>query len=231
MENKRRRRRRRRFIRRIKKVLILLFICFIGIKLIGLLIPEKNISFEATQMADGLVDDGKSIIPEWIDIQLIEEGNPSRRGYRLEEVRDIVIHYVGNAQTTAQQNHDYYCHEDSDVASHFVVGMEGEVIMCLPLDEWSSASNHRNKDTISIEVCHPDDTGKFTDETYASLVELTSWLMDEFSLDSEHVIRHYDVTGKICPKYYVEHEESWEQFKEEVKKAYTVRKENENNRL
>ena len=31
------------------------------------------------------------------------------------------------------------------------------------------------------------------------------------------VIRHYDVTGKLCPLYYVEHEDAWAQFKADVK--------------
>lgn len=37
--------------------------------------------------------------------------------------------------------------------------------------------------------------------------------MGKFDLDTEDVIRHYDVTGKNCPKYYVEHQDAWEQFK------------------
>ena len=111
-------------------------------------------------------------IPDWINVQYIDEGNPSRTGLRLDGINNIVIHYVGNPGTTAQQNRDYYNHEDSDVCSHFVVGMDGEIIMCVPLIERSSASNHRNHDTISIEVCHPDESGKFTDESYAALVSL-----------------------------------------------------------
>ena len=35
-------------------------------------------------------------------------------------------------------------------------------------------------------------------------------------LNENDVIRHYDVTGKICPKYFVEHEDEWEQFKKDV---------------
>jgi len=31
------------------------------------------------------------------------------------------------------------------------------------------------------------------------------------------VIRHYDITGKICPKYFVENEDAWKQFKSDVK--------------
>ena len=29
-------------------------------------------------------------------------------------------------------------------------------------------------------------------------------------------IRHYDVTGKDCPKYFVEHEDAWVQFRQDV---------------
>ena len=73
-------------------------------------------------------------------------------------------------------------------------------------------------DTISIECCHPDESGQFTDDTYQSLVELTAWLCNRFQLSSEDVIRHYDVTGKECPKYFVDHEDAWEQFRNDVQK-------------
>ena len=98
------------------------------------------------------------------------------------------------------------------------MGLEGEIIQCVPLDEMSSATNWRNSDTISIEVCHPDETGAFSDAAYASAAKLTAWLLDTCGLDEEHVIRHYDVTGKACPLYFVEHEEAWEQFKADVTK-------------
>ena len=113
-------------------------------------------------------------IPDWIDRQMIGVDGDSRRGIPLEGVRDIVIHYVGNPGTTAQQNRDYYANPASEVSSHFIVGLDGEIIQCIPLYEKSSASNHRNKDTISIEVCHPDASGKFTDDAYESLVKLTA---------------------------------------------------------
>ena len=35
------------------------------------------------------------------------------------------------------------------------------------------------------------------------------------------VIRHYDVTGKICPKYYVDHPEAWEDFRSALRAART----------
>ena len=155
--------------------------------------------------------------PDWVDQQIIKVDGDSRRGVMLEGVRNIVIHYVGNPGTTAQQNRDYYASRSSEVSSHFVIGLKGEVIQCIPLQEKSSASNHRNKDTISIEVCHPDESGKFTDASYQSLVKLTAWLLDICDLDSDDVIRHYDITRKQCPLYFVTHEDAWEQFKQEIK--------------
>lgn len=155
-------------------------------------------------------------IPDYVKVDLIDIDGASRSGIKLDAVNSIVIHYVGNPGTSAQNNRDYFNNPDSEVSSHFVIGLEGEVILCVPLDEKSSASNHRNSDTISIEVCHPDETGKFNDKTYSSLVKLTAFLKDEYSLDIKEIIRHFDVTGKNCPKYFVENKDAWQKFLSDV---------------
>ncbi len=154
--------------------------------------------------------------PYWVDKQIIEINGTGRRGEKLTGVTDIVIHYVGNPGTTAQQNHDYYDQPETTVSSHFVIGLEGEVIQCIPMDEKSSASNDRNGDTLSIEVCHPDATGQFTDASYETLVKLTAWLCDYCDIGRDKVIRHYDITGKACPLYFVDNEEAWAQFLSDV---------------
>lgn len=158
-----------------------------------------------------------------IDVQLLTVNEYSRPGIEVEQIRGIVIHYTANPGSTAQNNRDYFeglkdSHETS-VSSHFVVGLDGEIIQCVPTWEMAYASNSRNVDTISIECCHPDASGKFNRKTYRSVVELTAWLCQKFGLTEEDVIRHYDVTGKACPLYYVEHEKKWEEFKKDVKKA------------
>lgn len=158
-------------------------------------------------------------LPEWVDVQLIEIDGDSRRGEKLGGIRNIVIHYVGNPGTTAAQNRNWYANPESEVSSHFLVGLEGEVLLCVPLSEVSSASNHRNGDTISIEVCHPDESGKFTDVTYDALVKLTAWLLETCHMDADTVIRHYDITGKDCPRYFVHNEESWQEFREDAARA------------
>lgn len=147
----------------------------------------------------------------------IEQDGHSRTGWKLNRVKDIVIHYVANPGSSARANRDYFNSPTSSVSAHFIVGLDGEIIQCIPLEEQSSASNNRNKDTISIEVCHPDDTGKFNRTTYHAVVQLTAALCRAYHLDEDDVIRHYDITGKNCPKYFVENPNEWEKLKEDVK--------------
>ncbi len=154
--------------------------------------------------------------PDYVDMQLIHTGT-ARTGVKLIEINNIVIHYTGNPNTTAQNNRDYFDNKDTDVCSHFVIGLDGEIIQCVPLDEKSSASNNRNLDTISIEVCHPDSSGKFNDATYNSLIRLAAWLCDNSGLKAKDVIRHYDITGKECPKYYVDNQPEWDGLLNDVK--------------
>ena len=167
-----------------------------------------------------------SIIEDYLTV------NPySRPGVGLRKVRGIVIHYVGNEGSTAKENRDFFeslkdSHERK-ASSHFIVGLEGEVICCIPVDEIAYASNQRNKDTISIETCHPKKDGKFGKETYHSLVKLTGELCLQYGLTKKDVIRHYDVTGKNCPLYFVEHEDAWKQFLKDVEEYRTGEKKDE----
>ncbi|GHU41844.1 hypothetical protein FACS1894111_04790 [Clostridia bacterium] len=153
-------------------------------------------------------------------VNLLTPNPYSRPQMALEKVKGIVVHYTANPGSSAEQNRDYFEGlKDSHLtkaSSHFIIGIDGEIIQCIPSTEMSYASNDRNVDTISIECCHPDADGKFTDATYASLVKLTTWLCGKFELTENDVIRHYDVTGKKCPLYFVEHEDAWEQFRNDV---------------
>lgn len=141
----------------------------------------------------------------------------SRPGMALDEVHYIVIHYTANPGTSAQNNRDYFeglkDTEQTKASSHFVIGLDGEIIQCIPLNEWCYASNEKNKEAISIEMCHPDESGAFRDATYNACVYLVAQLCNYYHLTSDQVIRHYDITGKDCPKYFVDYPEKWEKFK------------------
>ena len=155
----------------------------------------------------------------------------SRPQIKLEKVKKIAAHYVGNPNTSALANRNYfeglkdqipdktgkYCIKPDgsylmyngskvkirSVSAHFLIGLDGEIIQCIPLDEWSYCTNQANGYSISIECCHPDATGKFTAATEKSLAELCAWLVEKYGLAVDDIIRHYDVTGKQCPLYYV----------------------------
>lgn len=172
------------------------------------------------------VDPASVKTPDWVEQELLTVNPYSRPGTRLGAVNGIVIHYVGNPGTTAEQNRNYFeglkdqtGENKVSVSSNFIIGLDGEIIECVPIGEMAYASNSRNSDTISIECCHPKADGAFTEETYASLVRLTAWLCSELDLKPKDVIRHYDVTGKECPKYFVDHPDAWEEFLKDVKKA------------
>ena len=161
-------------------------------------------------------------------VDLLSVNEYSRPGIERSQINGIVIHYTANPGSTAKQNRDYFEGlKDSKItkaSSHFIVGIDGEIIQCVPVAELAYASNERNSDTISIECCHPDETGKFTKETYDALIELTAWLCGKYGLETEDIIRHYDVTGKACPVYYVEHEDAWEALKDDIWSYYKKHK-------
>ena len=166
-------------------------------------------------------------VPDYVEQDFIRKNIFSRPDVGRQKVDKIVIHYVANPGSTARNNRDYFdslADQDpqksgSSASSHFVVGLEGEVIQCIPVNEIAYANAPLNNTTVAIEVCHPDDSGKFNDATYESLVDLTAFLCRQLKLTPGDVIRHYDVNEKLCPKYYVEHEDAWEQFLKDVKAA------------
>ena len=172
-------------------------------------VMEKTVATTETQMGN------VEIVERFLRVN-----EYSRPGYELEEVNGIVIHYTGNPGTTAEANRNYFqslAYDQTTYASaHFVVGLEGEIIQCIPLDEQAFASRGRNADTIGIEVCHPDAEGEFNSITYGAVVELTAELCRMYGLTEEDVMRHYEVTGKICPRYYVENEDAWQILKDDI---------------
>ena len=204
-----------RKIRRVNEEKLRLF-AILGCLLLTILIIFGLI-FSPYGTPDPAYDDGRP----YIDVQHLTPNEYSRPCIPSDGVRGIVIHYVGNPGSSAQSNRDYFeglkDSGETYASSNFIVGLEGEVIQCIPTNEIAYCSNERNSDTVSIEVCHETADGKFNNNTYSSLVNLTGWLCMYLDVSPKDVIRHYDVTGKICPKYYVEHEDAWDTFIDDVK--------------
>ena len=153
--------------------------------------------------------------------QLIRVNPYSRPGTKIEPTK-VIVHYVGNPGSTAQNNRDYFDNlaktHATYVSAHYVVGLQGEIIQCIPEDEISYGASEGNQYGVNIETCHPDRTGKFSAVTEQALAELVADICVRRGFDpGRDVIRHYDVTGKKCPLWYVEHPEAWLTFREKVK--------------
>ena len=127
---------------------------------------------------------------------------------------------LGNAGSTAENNAKYFDSlEDGRgvyASSHYIIGNDGVVIRCVPENEVAYHASSANSYSIGIKVCHPDNTGKYTDLAYKSLIELMVDLCTRYRLEpTQAIIRHYDVSGKMCPKYYVGNESAWKKLKQE----------------
>ena len=220
------RRKKRRRQRRIAQMLMAGCVLTMGIMLGFLLWKITGFVQDRGVFIQVMDEERKEIIRENDTIKpVITEDfltvNPySRPAEPLDEVKNIFVHYTANKNTSARQNRSYFENlgitGETSASAHFIIGYDGEIIQCLPLDEIGYAVKTRNYDSISIECCYRDDSGKFTDATYQSLLQLTAWLLKEYKLAPNDVLRHYDVGRKKCPLYFVEHEDSWEQFRQDL---------------
>lgn len=226
-ELRRKKRRRRVFWARTVMGIIFVFL-FVGIGAglwkIGKALWKRADAGESmtamqVQEEQQLISDNRSSKPV-IAENFLTPNEYSRPGDPLPEVTEIFVHYTANAGTSAAQNRSYFENlgitGETSASAHFVIGSEGEIIQCLPLDEIGYAVKEHNYNSISIECCYLREDGKFEDATYQSLIELLGWLMKEYDLGTSAIKRHYDASGKLCPLYYVEHEDAWEQLKKDV---------------
>ncbi|MDR0387249.1 MAG: N-acetylmuramoyl-L-alanine amidase [Treponema sp.] len=170
--------------------------------------------------------------------------NPfSRPGKKLSTVKALVVHWVANPGTTAKQNRDYFeslkkqslDNANARYASaHFIVGISGEVVQCIPSDETAyhvgakrytpeaitAFGHYPNNCTVGIELCHPKADGQFSTETLHAATELCALLCVQFSLDPlKDIWTHHGVTEKVCPKWFVDHPDEFEDFKQGVADA------------
>ena len=151
----------------------------------------------------------------------------SRPQKKIGQIKNIVIHWIGNAGTTAENNAKYFdglkvgkknsAGDYIYASSYYIIGNDGVVVRCVPENEVAYHASDANNYSIGIEICHPDNTGKYTDAAYKVLIELLVDLCKRYKLEpTQAIIRHYDVTGKDCPRYYVKNPNEWKKLKQDV---------------
>ncbi len=217
----RKRRRRQRMIRRYA---ILGGLALIAILILLLIV--KLISFIFNRPDDGLIEKvGKIKVQQ----ELLSYSDYSRPGIKMEKIENIVIHYTSVPGTTAADKRDYYeslkDKKDATESVHFIIDLDGTIVQCIPVTETACASKAYNVNSISIEYCNTASDGSMSNKTYESMVALVAHLCKEYDIPVKKVIRHSDITGSMCPLYFVQNEDAWEKFKkdiEAVKKGDTV---------
>ena len=138
-------------------------------------------------------------------------------------IKYIVIHYTANDGDTAQGNCRYFNAANRKASAHYFVD-EQEVWRSVKDKDgaWHCGGktyyhDHcRNSNSIGIEICsRKDSDGRyyFMPAAVALAVELTRAKMAEYGIPAKNVIRHYDVTHKICPAPFVQDEAAWQAFK------------------
>lgn len=151
------------------------------------------------------------------------------------EFKYIVLHYVGAVSTAINNGHYYGSTPNIGASAHFFVD-EYNIVSSVPLTHaaghcgvdysngrapyWNGRGTYStNRQSIGIEMCcKKTASGEWyiEPETVTRTVALVKWLMQEFNIPVENVIRHYDVCWKNCPAPWVEHPEQWAQFKQRL---------------
>lgn len=165
---------------------------------------------------------------------LIPRNKYNRPGTKSTPKR-ICVHYTGDCGKNTDRLVAYWKNVAAGVfkgttlawtSAQYAVGLNGEVVRCIPDNEIAYAAANQNSDTIHIEVCYKQKSGMFEEKSIAALGELVRSLMQKYGIPASKVVRHYDLTGKHCPAYYID-ENRWavlhERITAEIKSAALYR--------
>lgn len=165
----------------------------------------------------------------------IKWANRNNYGGIRKKIEYIVIHYTANDGDSDEANGNYFHRNIVKASAHYFVDGDS-VTQSVPEDAvaWSVGGKKysntaqtgggkwhgkcTNNNSISVELCDEVRNGKydFSEATLDRAVELVRMLMKKYDIPVENVIRHFDVTGKLCPKPFVEDWRAWQNFKERL---------------
>lgn len=156
---------------------------------------------------------------------LLTMGSEHGRTGQALNAKGITVHYVGNPGSSAEANRNWFENGAGGAHSsaHYIIGLKGEILRIIPEAEraqhagksyakaYDKTAKTNNSTYIGIECCHPGADGKFNEATVASLTELCADICRRRGFDPvKNIVRHYDITAKKCPAYYVNDGGAWE---------------------
>lgn len=171
--------------------------------------------------------------------------NPNARPGKIIVPKGVVIHWTANPNTgaDAMANRHYFNKPTTAASTHYIVD-DKQIVRCLPetemgyhvgaksykRDALARLSSYPNNCTIGIEMCVNAD-GRFP-VMYQKTVELVVHILKRYGWGVDKLWRHYDITGKTCPAFFVADQEAkmyrglsadeaWKRFKEDVHNLLT----------
>lgn len=146
-------------------------------------------------------------------------------------IKYIVLHYTANDGDSDENNGKYFSGANRNASAHIFVD-DDSCTQSVPDNyvAWSVGGSKyantkggslygkaTNANTLNIEMCDTDRNGRYeaTAETQKNTIAIVREKMSKYNIPIERVIRHYDVTGKLCPAYFVD-EDAWEAFKAKI---------------
>ena len=160
------------------------------------------------------------------------------------DIKFIVIHYTGNDGDKDENNANYFKNNITYTSAHYFVDSDS-ITKTVPDDyvAWAvgdakypntkGAKYHgkcTNANSISIELCDDILNGVIypSAKTIQNAIELVKKKMKEYNIPQSNVIRHYDVSGKSCPAYWVNDakwkKEFWDKLTEPKKESTSTSK-------
>lgn len=169
-----------------------------------------------------------------------------RRRHSGERIEWIVVHYTGMVATQGDPDTASWAIARSKRAAstHYLVGDRGDRADILQLLPVKYAAYHvgakddgklipcYNGNSIGVDLCECKldcssssvscNDWYFTPQTFANGAHLVAYLAQEYNIPTDHIVRHYDVTHKRCPRPFVgtdinaytgqTHESAWREF-------------------
>ena len=156
--------------------------------------------------------------------QFMKINKYGRPGIKRSKTTKIAWHFTGQHDVSAKNTVSYFSNVVANgykvngryiyASSHLVMGLNGEIYHIVPFNEIAYTTNDANYYSIGVECATTGSDDHYTDEEYVSMVKTGAWLAQTYKRDPrKDFIRHYDVTRKVCPRYFVNNVKAWEQFK------------------
>ena len=146
-------------------------------------------------------------------------------------IKYLVYHYTANDGDTDEANAKYFHNNVVKASAHKFVD-DDSVTISVPDNyvAWhcggglQGSKGHTyykkctNTNSIGIEMCDTKRNGKYevTPKTRTNAIAIGKELVKKYGIKKENIIRHFDVTGKNCPAYFVKDEEAWKKFRDEI---------------